>query len=81
MPLIPEFRRQRLAISESQASFVYSASSRKDKATQRNLVSKNQNQSQTKSNKTHVSVLHFESKEIPTFVLKIQFKTTIQVRN
>jgi hypothetical protein len=41
-PLIPAFGRQRLRISEFEASLVYNVSSRTARAIQRNPVSKNQ---------------------------------------
>ena len=44
MPLIPALGRKGRQISEFEGSLVYRVSSRTARATQRNLVSKNQNQ-------------------------------------
>jgi hypothetical protein len=50
-PLIPVLRRQRQTLSEFEARLVYRVSSRTARATQRNPVLKNQNQTKIKQNK------------------------------
>jgi hypothetical protein len=49
-PLIPALGRQRQADSEFEASLVYRVSSRTARATQRNPVSKNQNNNNKQTN-------------------------------